>query len=317
MQQSIIYKLQITDTLKDCVGNPMLLNTTVRFGMTQKPEKFDLVINEILFDPKDDGVDYVEIYNRSDKILEISGMKLANYDEFVMDFENLSLISEEPFAIFPGEYWVLTTSSSIVRNQYLCQNPNNFVEMIDFPSMNNSDGNVYLITSAMEVIDSIHYTDEMHFALLKSLDGVSLERIYYEAQGSDNWHSASESSGFGTPTYQNSQFRTSAIPSGTFSVDPEIFSPDNDGFDDVVSIHYELPQGSVLSSVVVYDAAGRLIRRLASNAITGASGKVIWDGIDEQGNKAPIGVYIVFVETLSTDGNVQSEKLMLTLATKF
>ena len=57
-------------------------------------------------------------------------------------------------------------------------------------------------------IDDFGYDDEMHFALLSTKEGVSLERINFDRPSIDksNWHSASELAGFATPAYENSQF---------------------------------------------------------------------------------------------------------------
>jgi hypothetical protein len=316
LQKATVYKLQIGDTLKDCAGNTILIPSVLSFGIGEKPEKFDLVINEVLFNPKDNGVDYVEIYNRSEKIIDIRDMRLANYDDFILDYDNISVISEEAFTLFPGEYWILCTAPQIVKNQFLCKHPNNFIEMVDFISLPNSEGNVYLLTPALQVIDSLDYSEDMQFSMLSSLDGVSLERINYNEQGINNWHSASESSGFGTPTYQNSQFRTQGQSSGSISLENEIFSPDNDGYQDLLGIQYELEVGTIISSMVIYDAVGNKIKVLEQNFLAGGSGTLYWDGLDDQNQKAPIGVYIIFVETLNAQGNVERFKLKTTLAGK-
>jgi hypothetical protein len=316
LQKATVYKLQIGDTLKDCAGNTILIPSVLSFGIGEKPEKFDLVINEVLFNPKDNGVDYVEIYNRSEKIIDIRDMRLANYDDFILDYDNISVISEEAFTLFPGEYWILCTAPQIVKNQFLCKHPNNFIEMVDFISLPNSEGNVYLLTPALQVIDSLDYSEDMQFSMLSSLDGVSLERINYNEQGINNWHSASESSGFGTPSYQNSQFRTQGQSSGSISLENEIFSPDNDGYQDLLGIQYELEVGTIISSMVIYDAVGNKIKVLEQNFLAGGSGTLYWDGLDDQNQKAPIGVYIIFVETLNAQGNVERFKLKTTLAGK-
>lgn len=314
LKDNTIYKLQIKDTLTDCVENILQINTTLAFGIAKKPEKFDLVINEILFDPKTDGVDFVEIYNRSDKILDINGLRLANFDFGQNDFEGISIITNEPFAIFPGEYYVLTTSAEIIKSQYFCRNYLNFISMSDFPTMGNSSGNIYLVNPSLEVIDSLLYSDEMHFSMLKSFDGVSLERINFNRFNDNNWHSASETSGFGTPTYINSQYSASDLAKGNITISPEVFSPDNDGIDDFLSINYDLPIGTIFSKIIIYDAAGRIIRNLTSNTMVGTTGIIYWDGLNEQNSKADIGIYIIYIETINPSGTTERIKRIITLA---
>jgi hypothetical protein len=317
LKNEIIYKLQITDTLSDCAGNQINIGTTVPFGIAENSEKNDLVINEILFDPKDNGVDYIEIYNRSSKIIELKGLKLANYDYSMLDFTNISEITEEVLAIFPGQYYVLTTSPEIVRRQYFCKNPNNFVSMLAFPTLSSSSGNIYLITASQKVMDSLEYTDEMQFKMLKSFDGVSLERISFDVFNLEgNWHSASETSGFGTPTYINSQYSTSGQSTGELVITPEIFSPDNDGIDDILGINYAFSTGTVINKMIVYDAAGREIKMLADNLMPGSNGVIFWDGIDKNGTKSPIGIYLIYAETSNLNGQTHHFKKVFTLGGK-
>ena len=59
-----------------------------------------------------------------------------------------------------------------------------------------------------------------------------------------NWHSASSPVGYGTPGYKNSQYSEISIQDETFTVDPPVFTPDNDG----VSDFDELRDGTSLVS---------------------------------------------------------------------
>jgi flagellar hook assembly protein FlgD len=40
---------------------------------------------------------------------------------------------------------------------------------------------------------------------------------------------------------------------------------------------------------------------------------VTWDGTTDSGDKAPLGIYIIFVETLNLDGSVKTYKKSATL----
>ena len=54
----------------------------MQFGMPDSSLENDIIINEILFNPKEDGVDYVEIYNNSNSFLDLSKLRIANFFEF-------------------------------------------------------------------------------------------------------------------------------------------------------------------------------------------------------------------------------------------
>ena len=309
VKAKIIYKLQIKDTLKDCVGNPMMMNTTVRFGMAEYPERNDIVINEILFNPKDNGVDFVEIYNRSEKIIDLKGLKLSNYSQEISDFENIEEITFESIAVFPREYFVLSKDIEMVKKQYFVANINNLVNMQGFPTMGNSDGNVFLITKNFRTLDSIYYDEDMHYPLLQDVDGVSLERINFDLPSTvDNWHSSAQSVGFATPAYLNSQFSEHGQAQDNFTLSPEIFSPDNDGYHDVLSITYQLNPGTNISKIVIYNSKGQVIKNLITSYLSGTQGNINWDGTTDQNHKANVGIYLIYIETINLNGEVRKYK---------
>jgi hypothetical protein len=76
------------------------------------------------------------------------------------------------------------------------------------PTYSNDEGRCVLLNKDGKRFDQFDYTDRMHYPLLDNKDGVSLERIDFNRPTDDasNWTSASSTSGYGTPTYQNSQY---------------------------------------------------------------------------------------------------------------
>nr|MBC8147616.1 lamin tail domain-containing protein [Bacteroidota bacterium] len=264
LKSGIFYTISITDTIKDCVGNIIELNSSIPFAIPAPVEAFDVVINEVLSNPKDDGVDFVEIYNRSNKVLDLKEMILSSYDTIALTIEDPEDISTEGYIIFPGEYYVLTTNPDKVKHQYYTSNPDGFVEMNSFPSFNNDFGIVVIADKIGRIIDKFTYNEEMHFALLNSSDGVSLERLSYERPTEDktNWHSAAEAVGFATPAYQNSQLSLSNMTGDEIKTEPEIFSPDNDGYNDVLNINYKFDKPGYVANITIYDSKGRLIKYL-------------------------------------------------------
>ncbi len=203
---------------------------------------FDIIINEILFNPLGDGVDYVEIYNRCENIIDLEELFLASVKESLTgppDTQSVP-ISSSSSLILPGKYLVLTSDPQKVMDQYSVTDPDVFLELSSFPSYNNDKGFVLLMDQNGMVIDGFHYSEDMHFLMLNSYEGVSLERICPDKLGDDpsNWHSAAETAGFGTPGYENSQYLEIWDDGNTFSIQPEVFSPDGDGQDDQLGIVY-------------------------------------------------------------------------------
>src|SRR5690606_15491212 len=96
---------------------------------------------------------------------------------------------------------------------------------------------------------------------------------------------------------------------GKISIDPEVFSPDNDGYQDVVNISYTLDGPGKVGTVAIYDAHGRLVRWLLQNELLSTEGTISWDGITESGEKALMGVYVVYFEVFDLGGTVSKYKL--------
>lgn len=63
-------------------------------------------------------------------------------------------------------------------------------------------------------------------------------------------------------------------------------------FVEEVAIEYEAPQG-LESMLAVYDASGRLVRRLATDRVGASTAVVRWDGRDASGREVSAGVYFV------------------------
>jgi hypothetical protein len=299
------------NAIADCWLNSVALNGT--FVLTETAQKGDVVINEILQNPLTGGQDWVELYNNSNKVLNLKDWQFANYDNDTID--NFKIIPSN-YLLQPNEYVVLGKDSTFVKQNYPFSIPGKFLYS-ELPSYNNDSGTVYLIYNS-EIIDKVSYFDAWHFDLLDNTDGVSLERIdpNGDSDSEFNWHSAAEDIGFATPGKINSQYRP-AISNGEVTFNDDIFSPDNDGYQDILQITYNLTSPGLLGKAQIYDDRGRLVRTIFSNELLGTSGTFSWDGTTDQQVKASIGVYALVFEVFSTDGGVFFVKQKaLTLAGK-
>jgi len=152
-------------------------------------------------------------------------------------------------------------------------------------------------------MDRVSYSSDWHFQLLDVTDGVSLERMDPEGISNDqnNWHSAAEAIGFGTPGGKNSQYYP-ALTNGEFSFTSATVSPDNDGFEDVLQINYEMSEPSLLGTFTIYDDRGRKIRELLKSELLATKGTFTWDGVSDLETKTSIGTYVAVFEAYSLDG---------------
>lgn len=309
-----IYTIAVNNA-GDCAGNPIGENNSARFALPAVAEVMDIVINEILFNPKDDGVDYVEIYNRSSKVIDLSSLYLANRDNNKP--AEVTPLTSQHILIFPGAYRLLTEESDAVLHQYISEAPEAFLQMHSFPSYPDDGGEVLLL-NLQGIIDEVDYEEDWHFQLISNSEGVSLERIDPDgATTQSNFHSAATSAGYGTPGFQNSQYGIGSEGKGLINIKPEVFSPDNDGLDDFVTIYYEFSQPGYLTNIKIFDAAGRMVRILENNSLSGLKGYYRWDGLDAKGQQLPQGMYIIYTEILSVDGNKKMFKNIVVLARKY
>ena len=287
----------------DCSGNGKDFSGS--FVLPQVPDGSEIIINEILHNTLTGGSDFIELYNRSEKYIDLKGWQLANHSNDTIASHRTIEIN---YILAPDDYVVITRDSSFQLMNYPFAVSGKFIQLPSLPSYTNNGSTVYLIHED-EVIDMVEYTSDWHFRLLHSQRGVSLERFdpFGPSNDENNWHSASETVGFATPGRINSQM-TSINAEGTLTLSSESFSPDNDGFEDVLLITYRLTDPEMLGKLIVYDDMGRKIRTLFTNHLLGAEGVIKWDGIRDDGNKASIGPYIILFEAFNA---TNAEKIII------
>lgn len=313
--KNTIYSITV-DSVADCAGNLISDYKQVDLGVPTAADSTDLVINEVLFNPKSGGVDFIELYNKGNNIVDLNAFIIAGRDENGT-ITDPKYIAPEGFVIKPAEYPVVTSNTSVVANQYFCFNPNVLVQSA-LPSMADDKGTIVLLNKAGKIVDEFSYTNDLHLAILDDEDGVSLERIDYNRPTNDasNWTSAAAAAGYATPTAKNSQYLQTNGANATFELQPSTISPDGDGYQDVMNVHYKLKQSGYTGNLWIYDANGRVIKQLFKNEVLGTTGTYTWDGVMENGTKAPIGIYVFYLEVFTLNGDVSGYKAVAVVAGK-
>ncbi len=311
-----IYTVTVSG-ITDCAGNTIGITNTAKVGLYEHAGSFNIIVNEILFNPRSTSNDYIELYNRSNKILNLKNVYIANRNSTGV-ISSIKQLSIEDYLFFPKEFIVATESRSLVLNDYVANNPDAFIEISSMPSLNDDKSNVILLNEQGNIIDEVAYSDKWHFKLISNEEGVSLERIDYDAasQNEQNWHSAATSVGYGTPTYKNSQYRIDAGVQGEITVTPDIISPDNDGTDDFATINYSFPEPGYVANITIFDGSGRPAKALLRNALCGTKGYFRWDGLGEKNQQLPVGMYIIYTEVFNLQGKTKKFKNVIVLARK-
>lgn len=305
------YSIQISGLADDC-GNTIEENQ-YNFTLVEL-SKGEVLISEVLFNPYPGGADFVEIFNHSDKTINLKNLSLASRDD-KSELKEISRLCEKNRWIEPGDFVLCTKDSLSVSLVYYTPCPECFCETSKFPSFPDDAGDVVLLDDSLAVLDEFKYSEKMHHSLIEDREGVSLERLSYEASASvvSNWHSAASTVGFATPGYANSQHRDELLPRENIVLAPEVFSPNNDGFNDRLLIHYQLEEPGYSANVKVYDSMGRLVNHLVRNELLAQEGEWHWDGEKADNTRPGLGIYIVLVELFDMQGNVKKYKKTCTL----
>ncbi len=204
----------------------------------------------------------------------------------------------------PGSFYAVTTDRNRIIERYPGSVPENIFEVTSLPSMPDDKGHLLLLNREMEVIDEVIYSDDMHYSLLSDNEGVSLEKIRPEILSAEsmNWHSASESSGWGTPGAENSVYSPSPESGNRLSFSSGRVSPDNDGYEDVLVIDLDPEGPGCVITITVFDEKGGYVRRLKENFLAGEKASLVWDATADDGSLVSTGIYIIFTELFDDTG---------------
>ncbi len=305
LQTRTAYDLYI-EGLRDCNGN--LMPPTARvIGLTEEPDSLDLRLSEVLFNPRSGGADFIEIFNASEKFVDLSALTLGNGQ----DKTHL-----RPWVMVPHSQISVTEEPDALDSQYPLSSSGTKLK-VTLPSLPDDAGELVLASVDGRIIDQLSYDESWHSALLRDKEGVSLERVDLKGPTREpaNWQSASAVSGYATPGLPNSQRRDDQNVLGQVRVEPEIFSPGDDTFD-FVQIIYHFDQPGKVGTIRILDSQGAQVKNIANNELLGTEGSFQWDGDRDDGRKASLGYYVVWMETFDPEGGVANFRRRVVVARK-
>lgn len=313
-----IYTLQI-DGLTDLAGNP-LLETAKSTGIIEQKAPGDLVLNEVMFENPLNSLEYLEIYNHSEKLLDVSGLVFTTRKTD----GTLNTGNKIPSGtiLLPHACLAFCSDADSVRNYHNCPAGSNIIST-GWSALNNEGTTLVLTNTDKDTIyDELTYHVKWHHILVKNPKGVALERINPNLPTQDpaSWHSAGSESNYGTPGYQNSQYReinNTAEAEKTVWVDPEAFSPDNDGIDDVCFIRYKTESNGYVANAYILNAVGVKVFQLAANILLSSEGFFLWDGRTDRGKNCNVGIYVLYFEMFNPEtGGRKQQKLPIVVSSR-
>jgi hypothetical protein len=251
------------------------------------PEK-SLLINEIMYDPLSGEPEWIELINNSNYEINLYGWCiLDNIDDETSGIsEFITLLNNELIVIAGDEIDGITFQD-------------------DFPSLNNSGDQLFLVDPAKHIIDNVNYQDDWGGS-----DGFSLERITLFMDSNDplNWGGSVNSFG-STPAEINSLYVNEIMEEGNLDISPNPFSPDNDRHEDELIISYNIPYTYSKLYIDIYSINGILVKSLSKGVIVPSNGFITWNGYNDNGRKCKLGIYILKFEADDTHSNSIFKKI--------
>src|SRR5690606_28482414 len=132
---------------------------TAPLVLPQRAEPGDIVVNEMLFNPTTTGVDFVEVFNRSAKAIDLRGWSVRNAISAAA--KNVTVLSENHLLMRAGEFKVFTEDPVTLKGEYLAAKEETFWQTT-LPPFNDDMGSVALLDADGQMIDSIQYSEGMH-----------------------------------------------------------------------------------------------------------------------------------------------------------
>ena len=287
---------------------------SIKTGLPKYPEKGDVVFNELLFDPETGGDDFIEIINTSNAIINAKHLKLSNRNTDGT-INPTTHTYENNFNLFPFEPVVFTNDTTHLMKKWSNTRKDQILLMKSIPSMPDDDGNILLLNYDGAIIDAVQYDKYMHYPLLRNKEGVSLEKINYKisSEQKDNWHSASASFNYATPTNINSQYKNQDESKSWIQIDQNVLHPDNNGQDDFLQINYQFDEPGTLLTVYLFNQQGEKIVTILNNLLCGRNGQFNWNGINSQNSYLSTGVYILVAEAFHLNGKRKRYKKVIAI----
>lgn len=107
----------------------------------------DVIINEFMYDPPAGAAEYLELWNITDKYLDVKGWQLG-------DSNALNTITDATLALEPNSHIVIAADTTALFDTF---GHRPYVRMSSFPALNNSGDVIQIISAEGEMADSLTY----------------------------------------------------------------------------------------------------------------------------------------------------------------
>lgn len=305
-----LWEVQV-DEVADCTGNRSQ-GLIVPVGLPVPPPDGKLLLSEVLYHPAGDGSEYFELFNAGNSWLDLYDIhfSVGQPGELAVGRKE---ITEESHLLAPGGYVVLCRNREALLDEWGLSAVAPVVAAEGWTQLPDQGACIQLVDRAGQKLDGFCYHDSLHQDLLADYTGIALERVSFhtELPAGQGWTSASFASGYGTPGRENSQWLNREEQESAQEVlrlYPQVFSPDGDGYEDLLEIDLVIPDPFGLYDMLILDRSGNFIRQLVAGGNTGRGDRLYWDGKDRAGHLVPPGLYIVHCRLYGASGSLVKRK---------
>ena len=268
-------------------------NNWVRWNLVVGVSPGAVVVNEVMAAPLPEGCEWVELLNRSDRSVDLAGWQIQDDRP-----GSATHISPTPFELAPGAFVVVAEDADRFRARFPGRG---VLTPLSWPRLNNGGDAVVIKDATGTVVDSIVYeggTDA----------GRSLERIDPDESGLDpqNWLSSTAYDG-ASPGYANSVLAPTEPAGIALEISPNPVL-------NQASITYRLPVRRARVNLWVFDRLGRRVRALLQDQSGGGQRTVVWDGGGDAGAPLKPGIYILYLEAGTPEGDLFRAREAVVLA---
>ena len=280
---------------------------------------FSILINEIMYNPLPNNSEYLELFNNTNDSINLINWKIL--DQYTTSGRRNEIVISNEVFIKPKDYITISADSSIFNLFPELKNCKEKVYVLNKSSLNlnNDEDEIVIYELNGDLQDSIKYSDKWHNPNISNSKGISLEKINtnFISKDRNNWSSSTNILG-GTPSKINSVFKDGIeITQNKVEIQPNPFSPNDDGFEDNTLIKISSEFNTALLRIRIFDKNGRIRKNLINNKAITNHYEIFWDGKDDEGKTLNTGIYIVFVELIDdSNGVTKSYKVPIVIAKK-
>lgn len=280
-------------------GDDNFSNDTSYFNIYIAPPKKSILINEIMFETDSKNAEYIELYNTSDFDINLKDWQIkdkSSLDNNGAIIDNIFILNKKSYALIAYDSLLFNNFGELLNEKYVFISKNKI-------TLNNSGDELYLIDASNTICDNLSFDYSWHNPAIISTKNVSLEKInpLSPSNKEENWTSSADNKG-GTPARENSVFRN-INKFYTLNAKPNPFSPFNKGTNSKCQIEYNLPFHTALINSKMFTTQGIEIKNITSAKYSASTGKLFWDGTNNNGEFMQPGPYVFYLEAINSEND--------------